>query len=92
MRNILMIMAGVASFGLAACNQTPAEKEADAVREDAELTTDGMEARADAIEERGENAGAVVEQRADTAAEAVRDNAEQVEEGAEATADAIEQR
>jgi uncharacterized membrane protein YqiK len=80
MRNILLF-AGVAMLGLAACNETPQEQQADAVRENADATADRMEERADMIEERG-----------DAQAAAMRERAEAVEDAGQAKADAIEER
>lgn len=84
---ILVLAAGLS---LAACNKSPADAQADAVRDTTNAEAASTEQKADVIENQGEAVGGVTEDRAEATADAMRDKAEAITDRGEMKADAIE--
>ncbi len=92
MKPILMPMALMLTAGLAltACNKSPEDKQADAVRTSTEAVADSVDAQADAVAADGKAAAEATKDNATSTADAMHDQADAIKDKGEAKADAIE--
>lgn len=79
-----------AGLSLAACNKSPKDAQADAVRDTTKAEAANIEQKADVVENQGEAVGGVTEDAAAATADAMRNKADAVTNTGEMKADAIE--
>ncbi|HPU15761.1 MAG TPA: hypothetical protein PK808_06735 [Polymorphobacter sp.] len=92
MKRILIpsILLVTAALTLAACQKSPADAQADAVRTDSKATATAVDAQADTIEANGKADASVTKDVTKNQADALHDQADAIAENGEKRADAIE--
>jgi uncharacterized membrane protein YqiK len=88
-QKILLSLLLTAGVGLAGCSKSPADRQADVVRQTSEQRADTMDNQADAVEKSGANTGEAVKSNAEVKADAIHDQADNVRDQGKADAQAI---